>query len=80
MGPGESSGETAVLTEKPRSASVKAVTDVVLVVVTRDVMSSALGLNSWMGAFVKALADRFREVDARLRVHERASRPPASRP
>jgi CRP-like cAMP-binding protein len=80
MGPGEVFGETAVLTEKPRSASVRAVTDVVLVVVTREVMSSALGLNSWIGAFVKALADRFREVDERLRVHERASRPPTSRP
>jgi serine/threonine-protein kinase len=80
MGPGEVFGETAVLTEKPRSASVKAVTDVVLVVVTREVMSNALGLNSWIGAFVKALAERFREVDERLRVSERQSRPPASRP
>jgi CRP-like cAMP-binding protein len=76
MGPGEVFGETAVFSEKPRTASVKAVTDVVLVVVTREVMSSALGLTSWMGAFVKALADRFREVDERLRVHERASRAP----
>jgi eukaryotic-like serine/threonine-protein kinase len=76
MGPGEVFGETAVLTEKPRTASVKAVTDVVLVVVTREVMSSALGLNSWIGAFVKALADRFREVDERVRVMERQSRVP----
>jgi serine/threonine-protein kinase len=80
MGPGDVFGETAVLTEKPRSASVKAVTDVVLVVVTREVMSNALGLNSWMAAFVKALAERFREVDERLRVSERQSRPPATRP
>ena len=79
MGPGEVFGETAVFTDKPRTASVKAVTDVVLVVVTREVMSRGLGLNSWMGTFVKALADRFREVDERLRVAERTSRP-ASRP
>jgi hypothetical protein len=80
MGPGEVFGETAVFSEKPRTASVKAVTDVVLIVVTREIMSSALGLNSWMGAFVKALADRFREVDERLRVAERTGRAPASRP
>jgi serine/threonine-protein kinase len=80
MGPGEVFGETAVFSEKPRTASVKAVTDVVLIVVTGEVISSALGLNSWMGPFVKALADRFREADARLRELDRTSRGPASRP
>jgi serine/threonine-protein kinase len=67
MGPGEVFGETAVFSHKPRSASVKAATDVVLLVVTGEVLSKALGLNSWMGAFVKALADRFREADQRVR-------------
>jgi serine/threonine-protein kinase len=74
MGPGEVFGETAVFTQKPRTASVRAVTDAVLLVVTRDALSKAVGLNSWMGAFVKALADRFREVDERLRQYERANR------
>jgi hypothetical protein len=75
MGPGDVFGETAVFSDKPRTASVKAVTDVVVVVVTGEVLSSAIGLNSWMGAFVRALADRFREVDERLRVLERTHRP-----
>ena len=66
MGPGDVFGETAVLSKKPRSASVKAVTDVELMVVTSDLLGSALGLNRWMGGFVRALADRFREVDERL--------------
>jgi serine/threonine-protein kinase len=74
MGPGEVFGETAVFTEKPRTASVKALTDVVLLVVTSDVLARAVGLNSWMGAFVKALADRFREADERLRDYERDRR------
>jgi serine/threonine-protein kinase len=74
MGPGEVFGETAVFTDKPRTASVKARTDVVLLAVTSEVLSQAVGLNSWMGAFVKALADRFREADERLRVLERRSR------
>jgi serine/threonine-protein kinase len=73
MGPGEVFGETAVFSAKPRTASVKAQTDVVLLVVTREVLSQAVGLNSWMGAFVKALADRFREVDEKLRVLERGA-------
>jgi hypothetical protein len=29
------------------------------------VLSKAVGLNSWMGAFVKTLADRFREAEER---------------
>ena len=74
MGPGEVFGETAVFTEKPRSASVKARTDVVVLVVTSEVLSRAVGLNSWMGAFVKALADRFREADEKLWVLERRLR------
>ena len=78
MGPGEVFGETAIFSQKPRTASVKAMTNVVLVVVTREVMSGPLGLNSWMGAFVKALADRFREADERLRVFERPGRTPGA--
>jgi eukaryotic-like serine/threonine-protein kinase len=74
MNPGDVFGETAVFSEKPRTASVKALTDVVLLVVTREVLSNALGLSSWMGAFVKALADRFRELDERLRTIERPAR------
>jgi eukaryotic-like serine/threonine-protein kinase len=76
MGPGDVFGETAVFSDKPRTASVKALTDVVLLVVTREVLSSALGLSSWMGGFVKALADRFRELDERLRVLDRSGRGP----
>ncbi|HXN32016.1 MAG TPA: cyclic nucleotide-binding domain-containing protein, partial [Polyangiaceae bacterium] len=73
MGPGEVFGETAIFSHKPRTASVKATTDVLLLKVTGDVLSRALGLNSWMGAFVRALADRFREADQQLRNRERPS-------
>jgi CRP-like cAMP-binding protein len=78
MGPGDVFGEMAVFSRKPRSASVRAATDVRLLVVTGDVLSKALGLNSWTGAFVKALADRFREADQRLRALERPGAPPSS--
>jgi hypothetical protein len=76
MGPGDVFGETAVFTEKPRTANVKALTEVTLMVVTREVLSNAVGLRSWMGAFVRALADRFRELDERLRNVERPTRTP----
>jgi serine/threonine-protein kinase len=74
MGPTEVFGETAVFSNKPRTASVRALTDVVLMVVTSDILSNALGLNFWMGSFVKALADRFREVDEKLRQLEQGER------
>jgi serine/threonine-protein kinase len=74
MGPGDVFGETAVLSRKPRTASVKAVTEVELMVVTSELLASALGLNQWMGAFVRALADRFRDVDERLHQAENAAR------
>jgi len=80
MGPGDVFGETAVFSDKPRTASVKAVTDVVLLVVTREVLSNAVGLRSWVGSFVKALADRFREVDERLRASEREARQSSGTP
>jgi hypothetical protein len=66
---------------------LEALTDVVLIVVTSDVLGRAVGLNSWMGAFVKALAARFREADDRLRTLEPQLRdidpglvPPSGRP
>jgi serine/threonine-protein kinase len=74
MWPGDVFGETAIFSNKPRSASVKALTDVRLMVVTSDILSNALGLNFWMGAFVKALADRFRDVDEKLRQLEQRER------
>jgi serine/threonine-protein kinase len=70
MGPGDVFGETAILSRKPRTANVRAKTDAVLLRVTEDVLSRALGLNSWMGAFVKALAERFREADLQLRARD----------
>jgi hypothetical protein len=42
--------------------------------VTNEVLSNALGLNLWMGSFVKALAERFREVDDKLRRYEQEER------
>jgi serine/threonine-protein kinase len=67
MGAGEVFAETALFTSTVRTASVEAKDEVKLKVVSRETLTHGLGLSSWMGTFVKALADRFREVDEELR-------------
>lgn len=60
---GDVFGETAIFASAPRSASVIALTDVSAVVVERSVLDG-LTQSSWLGLFVKALADRFLEAEA----------------
>ena len=67
LGPGDSFGEVAVFRSAPRSASVICRTDAELLVVTQDALNEGLGLNTWMGTFVTALAERFAAADKRLR-------------
>ncbi len=70
LGPGEVFGEMAIFSSQPRTATVEALDEVTLMVVQRETLSSGLELNSWMGRFVKAMADRFLEVDGKLRLIE----------
>lgn len=65
MGPGDVFGETAVLTAKPRAATVEAIDRVVLAVVGRAEFGRDQGGRFWMGRFTQVLAERFRDVDAR---------------
>ena len=67
LGPGDVFAETAVFSAAVRTASVEAIDEVTVKVVSRETLTHGLGLNSWMGTFVKALAERFRDVDERLR-------------
>ncbi len=64
--PGDVFGETAVFTAKPRSATVVAIEPTTVKVVTRDSLERELDRSPWMGAFVRAVAERFREVDEKL--------------
>ncbi|HMF40298.1 MAG TPA: serine/threonine-protein kinase [Polyangia bacterium] len=60
-------GETAVLSGRPRTATVEAETEVVVNVVSRALLEQHLGLGTRFGAFVVALAERFRELDEQVR-------------
>jgi serine/threonine-protein kinase len=75
LGPGDVFGETALVTAQPRTATVTALDAVDAMIVTREALADELSMDSWTGAFVRALAERFRELDGRLselrRVHGR---------
>jgi serine/threonine-protein kinase len=66
LGPGDVFGETAVLTGAARTASVVALDDVTLKVITGASLSRELDRNPWLAAFVRSLAALFREADERL--------------
>jgi serine/threonine-protein kinase len=69
---GDVFGETAVLSAKPRVATVEAVDEVTVAVVDADTLTEGIGLNSWLGPFVRALAVRYVELDERLNRNLRA--------
>jgi eukaryotic-like serine/threonine-protein kinase len=66
LGPGEVFGETAVFTGQPRNASVQAQSEVELIVVPGRFLAGTVGLDSWMGSFVRALGERFTEGSHKL--------------
>ena len=63
---GDVFGETAIFADAPRSASVVALEDVSAVVVDRSSLEE-LVKHTYLGRFVKAMADRFLEVEAKSR-------------
>ena len=67
MGPGDVFGEMALLLDEPRAASVQAVEASTLLVLDRATLSEGLGVEGWTGALVRALAQRFRDLEQRVR-------------
>jgi serine/threonine-protein kinase len=67
LGPGECFGETSIFGSSARTASVGASTDVTLLKVTRDALERELERSEWMRSFVEALAERFIELDQKVR-------------
>ncbi len=68
---GEVFGETATLSTGVRTATVVALDEVVLRVVTRESLNNELSRNPWVGALVRALGARYREAEQRLADRER---------
>jgi eukaryotic-like serine/threonine-protein kinase len=63
MGPGEVFGEMAVLTGRPRSATVTAKTAVKARVITQESLEQELRRNPLLGSFVRTIAGRFADSE-----------------
>ncbi len=67
MGSGDVFGEMALLLEEPRAATVEAVDKVTVLVLDKRTMTEGLGIGGWTGALVRALAQRFRDLEQQVR-------------
>jgi serine/threonine-protein kinase len=65
MGPGDVFGEMALLSKRPRSASVAALDDVTAIVVTPEALAREVHSESWLVPLLKTLVARFQELEAR---------------
>jgi hypothetical protein len=73
MGAGDVFGEMAVLAGGVRTSTVKAQTDVVVEVLEPEALTAGLSEHSSTARFVKALAERFIEVDREAREARRGN-------
>jgi serine/threonine-protein kinase len=67
MEPGDAFGEMALILYEPRAASVVAMDEVTVTVLDRATMNEGLGLSGWTGALVRALAQRFSDLEQMVR-------------
>jgi len=67
MEPGDVFGEMALLLEEPRAATVEAMDPVTVLVLDKTTMTEGLGIDGWTGALVRALAQRFRDLEQQVR-------------
>jgi serine/threonine protein kinase len=67
MQSGDVFGEMALLLDEPRAATVEAVDHVTLLVLDKSTMTEGLGVDGWTGALVRALAQRFRDLEHQVR-------------
>jgi serine/threonine-protein kinase len=67
MGVGDVFGEMALILDEPRAATVEAVDTVTVLVLDKQTMAEGLGIDGWAGALVRALAQRFHDLEHQVR-------------
>jgi serine/threonine-protein kinase len=67
MSAGDVFGEMALLLDEPRAASVEALDAVTVMVLSKETLAEGLGLNGWTGALVRAVAQRYRDLEQQVR-------------
>jgi CRP-like cAMP-binding protein len=67
MDGGDVFGEMALLLDGPRAASVEALEPVTVLVLGKAMMTEGLGIDGWTGALVRALAQRFHDLEHQVR-------------
>ncbi len=67
MGPGDVFGEMALLLDEPRAASVQAIERTSVMVLDKATMQEGLGFGGWTGALVRALAQRYHNLEQQVR-------------
>jgi serine/threonine-protein kinase len=67
MQAGEVFGEMSLLLDEPRAASVEALEAVTVLVLDQHTLTEGLGADGWTGALVRALAQRFRDLEHQFR-------------
>ena len=67
LGEGDSIGEMAIISNEPRSASVIAITETHVVVITDDIIKNGLDkMPPWLGHVVHALVKRLRDTNVNI--------------
>jgi serine/threonine-protein kinase len=67
MNTGDVFGEMALLLDEPRAASVEAIDRVTALVLDKQTLAEGLGIGGWTGTLVRALAQRFHDLEQRVR-------------
>ena len=67
MKPGDVFGEMALLLDEPRAASVEAIDAATVLVLDKKTMNEGFGVNGWTSAMVRAMAQRFRNLEQQVR-------------
>jgi eukaryotic-like serine/threonine-protein kinase len=67
MGAGDVFGEMALILYEPRAATVEAVDSVTVQVLDKQTLAGGLDIDGWTGALVRALAQRFADLEQQVR-------------